>query len=188
LNRPVVEKRTHAVFTGFALFRKEIFDMVGGFNAHLKTGEDTEFGMRVVEKTRYQIRWAALPVLHLRDFGKKDGFGRSLVRLVSVNFHSRGKQYAETYSVLPLILKLRITYYALLLPVVVSSIFVAFYEGMLWMLLVPAVYLLVGLWWAVRVWNFRKGFLLFFTSNLPMGVALAYGTILSLIMKRLGRI
>jgi len=182
LGKPTTNKFTHAVYMGFALIRKDVFEKIGKFNELLDQGEDTEFCIRIVEKTSYKVMWAPKPVIHLRSRENKffkQGFGRWLL----YNFHVRGKQYAESFYKLPLLLKGRIFYYALLPLLLVFMPFVACYVNIFLALLLPIAYLLPALFLAVHGSNIRKGTISFFISNIPTGIALSYGVLLYKIRK-----
>lgn len=171
----VVNKYTHAVFMGFTLIRKKIFDEVGLFNELLDVGEDTEFGLRTVEKTGHKIMWAPWPVLHL-----KSGHGERFryTGWLSYNFYERGRQYAESFQNLPLFLKIRIFYYLLLPAALVLSSYLAFCLSVILMPLALIVYLLPGLFLSIRSLSIRRGTRAFFRVNILVGIALSYGTLM----------
>lgn len=177
LGEPVTNKITHAVYMGFALIRRKVFERVAGFNELLDVGEDTEFGIKVAERTGYEILWAPKPVLHLRPVDRTERFGCGFSGWLSHNFHIRGEYYAKSFHKLPLLLRLRVFYYALLPPIAVSLLLLAFYVGVIWMMLAFIVYLLPGLFLAVSGSNIRRGTISFFMFNIPTGVALSYGVL-----------
>jgi len=183
LGEPMTNKATHAVYMGFTLIRREVFERVEGFNELLDVGEDTEFGVRVAEKTGYKIVWAPRPVLHLKSVSETKGFGRGFVGWLSYNFHVRGGQYAESFHKLPLLLKLRIFYYVALPQVLASFLFLAYYMGKIWILLMFIAYMLPALFSVIRGSNLRRGTISFFTFNVPTGVALSYGALIYVFKK-----
>lgn len=191
LGNPVTNKAAHTVNMGFTLIRREVFERVGGFNELLNIGEDTEICIRVVEKTDYKIVWAPRPVLHLKSVHARaretKRFGQGFIGWLLYNFRVRGEQYAKSFRELPLLLRLRIFYYALLPPVLASTPFLAHHMGVTWMLLLFIMYLLPGLFLNVHGSNIRRGMILFFTFNIPTGVALSYGVLTCLFKKLLRR-
>jgi cellulose synthase/poly-beta-1,6-N-acetylglucosamine synthase-like glycosyltransferase len=187
LGAPITNKATHAVYMGFTLIRKEIFERVGGFNELLNIGEDTEICIRVVEKTDYKIMWAPRPVLHLESVGETERFKQGFLPWLSYNFQSRGEQYAKSLHKLPLLLRFRVFYYALLPPVLISLLFLTYSTGAIWMPLLFIAYLLPGLSLAVHSSNIKRGVILFFKLNIPTGVALSYGVLTYFFKKLLGR-
>jgi len=176
LGKPVTNRFTHAVYMGFTLIRREVFEKVQGFNELLSVGEDTEFCIRVAEKTDYKIMWAPRPVIHLRPQEAKL-FKQSFNKWLSYNFHIRGKEYAESFNKLPLFLRFRIFYYTFLPLILIFSLFIAYYTNLVWALLAFITYLLPGLFLAVRNLGIRKGILSFLILNIPTGVTLSYGVI-----------
>lgn len=185
--KPITNKASHAVYMGFTLIRKEVFERVGGFNELLDYGEDTEFGIRVVERTDYKILRAPEPVLHFKYVDESKEFRHSFIEWLLYNFHVRGKQYVESFHKLPLLLRLRIFYYTLLPLVLASTTFLAHYMGVTWILLLFITYLLPGLFLTVRGSNIKMGVVSFFTFNIPTGVALSYGFLMCLFKKLLRR-
>jgi len=182
---PVTNRATHAVYMGFTLIRSEVFERIGGFNELLDVGEDTEFGIRVAEKTSYKILWAPRPVLHLKHVGETKGCGRGFVRWLSYNFHVRGKKYAESFPELPQLLRLRIFYYALLPPLIVFLSLLAYSIGLMLVVLVFVAYLLPALFLNISGSTIRKGVISFFVFNVPTGVMLSYGFLLHIVKKSL---
>lgn len=185
--KPVTRKNTHAVYLGFAIIKKEVFDAVGAFNEILDIGEDTDFGMRVVEKTDYKIMWSPESVLHIKAGTGSFKFGKRFVDWLSYNFKIRGAQYAHSFGELPIILRLRIFYYALF-PLVMFSIPILMqYFSLPWALLYFGVYLLPGLFLAMRNSTVRRGLFSFFIDNIPTGIALSYGVIVATLKNLWGR-
>lgn len=182
----VKNNTTHALYMGFTAIRKELFDHVPAFNEKLEVGEDTEFGIKVSEKTNYRIKWANEPVLHLKQKDtQQTGWTFSWL---SYNFLKRGKQYAESYDTLPLFLKGRIAYY-LLLPWVLSfpAYLLLFPFLSIYLVSFPLLYLCFGLFHAVKNMNVKRGTTFFFTFYIPTGIALSYGFLLHLFREAFSR-
>jgi len=175
---PATDKGTHAVYMGFTLIRRSVFEKVGKFNEFLDVGEDTEFGIRVVEQTSYKIMWSPSPVLHLRPAPGARGTRPTFLQWLSYNFNLRGEQYARTFPSLPLALRLRVLYYLLLPVVMVASLVLSLYLGVAYPVLALIVYLSPGLVLAARGSNVRRGTMSFLWSNVPTGIALSYGTLI----------
>ena len=178
-SKSIKYKKTHAMGTGFTLVRREVFEKVGVFNELLDIGEDTEFSIRVFEKG-YKILRVLEPVLHLQNI-YEDRFivrpSQGLLRWLKYNFHVRGEKYAKSFCKLPMLLKLRILYYALLPPVLFFTILLALYKGMIWVLLIPITYLSPGLFLTINDSGIKAGIVIFFKFNIPTGIALSYGTL-----------
>jgi len=109
-HKPVTAKETHAVYMGFTLIRREVFEKAGLFNENLSVGEDTEFCIRVRERTGYRILWAPKPVLHLKRVEDVKRPGR-LRWWLWYSFTVRAKEYYTTWKSLPRFLKLRVIYW-----------------------------------------------------------------------------
>lgn len=178
-HKPVIDKETHAVYMGFTLIRREVFDKVGGFNEKLSVGEDTEFGIRVKESTHYKIIWSPKPVLHLKRPGDKWTFYRWL----KYNFHIRAKEYGETFGSLPRFLKIRILYY-ILLPWIVIVAIIGITILNLSVLLVLLAYLFASMYLVIRQKGLKDGITTWVKFNLPTGLALSYG-IFKIVIKNL---
>jgi len=172
--KPTTDKETHAVYMGFTLIRRNIIDLVGGFNESLSVGEDTEFCIRVRERTKYKILWASKPVLHLKrveDLRKK-----TLLAWIKYNYSVRAKQYYKTFKNLPTYLKIRIFYY-LGLPLIVAfciSVSITIDPGFS---LLGFIYLAPSLYLVVKQKGLREGFRIWLKFNVPTGLALSYGVL-----------
>lgn len=106
---------TRAACLGFALIRRSVFSIIGGFNEDLEVGEDTEFFIRMNGKTDYKLMRPQKPCLHLqrpKSFIKD--YNRSFMAWLRYNFSTRGEQYFRQFKNLPILLKLRVLYYFLL--------------------------------------------------------------------------
>ncbi|MCK4444753.1 MAG: glycosyltransferase family 2 protein, partial [Thermoplasmata archaeon] len=169
-------KRTHAVWMGFTLIRRDVFELIGGFNELLDVGEDTEFGIKVAEGTDFRTMWGPQPVLHLRPPAGKRSSDRSFTQWLSYNFRERGDKYAKAFRELPLLLRMRIFYYGPLPVVLALSLVLAYYVGFLAVLIFIA-YLLPGWYLSIRGSDLRRGTLSFFLFNMPTGIALSYGVL-----------
>jgi glycosyltransferase involved in cell wall biosynthesis len=184
----MVCKATHATGMGFTLIRREVFEKIGGFNELLEVGEDTEFSIRVFEKTSYRIIRVSKTVFHLES-EYKDKFivrpHQGFSTWLRYNFNERGKHYAESFSKLPVYLRFRILYYVFLPLILVCLPLLLYYMGLFLTLLILVCYLLPGLSLAIYNWNIRKGILSFFRFNIPTGLALSYGTLTYMLKKLL---
>jgi glycosyltransferase involved in cell wall biosynthesis len=171
---PTVSMKTNAVYMGFTLIRREVFDVAGKFNELLSVGEDTEFCIRVRERTGYLIYWAPKPVLHMKrpvDVARP-GILRSWLKY---NFTVRAEEYYLSWKSLPSFLKFRIAYWifwpwalalltyalALLKDVVVT--------------LLLALYTLASAYPVIRQKGIGMGFKSWMKSNVLTGLALSYG-------------
>jgi glycosyltransferase involved in cell wall biosynthesis len=182
-----ISRYTHAVYLGFTLIRKDIVDAIGHFNEGLDVGEDTEFFIRMREKTRYKVMWAPQPCLHLRSRRRYDVGGPTMARRnllsrrwLTYNFRTRADQYARQFQHLPRFLKLRLAYYALLPPLTLLAAYLAtLYLGFLALLVL---YLSPAAIFECRARGVRRGLFYLFTINIPTGIALAYG-VLSIVLR-----
>lgn len=131
--KPVVNKETNAVYMGFTIIRREVFERIGGFNESLSVGEDTEFCIRVKEKSNYHVVWAPKPVLHLKRLEDVKILG-TLRAWVSFNFKIRAKEYYTSFNKLPRFLKFRIIYWLLWPWVVLTITYLTFSDNFLYSL------------------------------------------------------
>lgn len=183
---PPVATSTHAVYLGFTLIRHRVFDVVGPFNEDMEVGEDTEFFIRLGAKTRYTVRWAPEPCLHLSPDAPSAGTearkDTASLRWLRYNFDTRARQYLAQYRNLPRILKLRIVYYFLLPPVVLLTVILSLhrvvYAGLTVLYIAPSLAL------ECRSRGIRRGLYTYLATNIPTGVALSYGFVQKLIAKR----
>lgn len=183
--KPTVNKETHAVYMGFTLVRREVFEAVGGFNEDLSVGEDTEFGLRVTERTNYKIIWAPKPVLHLKR--PSDIKRRGLLKeWLKYNFYTRAEEYYNSFTRLPRFLKLRIFYY-LGLPWIIGMGLVIFILSKQISALLTILYAMPSLCLVIKQKGLRHGMMVWIKFNLPTGLALSYG-ILVVTIKRFSQI
>jgi len=173
--KPMVNRKANAVYMGFTLIRREIFDVVGGFNENLSVGEDTEFGIRVVERTNYKIVWAPKPVLHLKKMGDMKRRGLFKVWL-AYNFHVRAKEYYDSFRNLPRFLKARVLYY-LVLPWIAIISLIAAVMGLHILIIILLVYLVPSVYLAIEQRGFKDGITIWLKFNVPTGLALSYGVL-----------
>lgn len=174
-----VSMDTHAVFLGFTLIRREIFGEIGGFNERMPVGEDTEFFIRVRERTKLRIKWGPMRVLHLRSEKGTTSGPTKFSKWIRFTYRDRAKGYFKELRNIPLFLRVRVLYY-LSLPIfwlfalvilvlgVINPLFVAI---LLILSVVPA------LAFAVRNSGFRDGLITAITFYIPTGIALSYGVL-----------
>jgi len=172
--KPVVNKETHAVYMGFTLIRREVFKIVGGFNENLGVGEDTEFCIRVTEKTNYKIVWAPEPVLHLkRPYDvRRRGLFRTWLRY---NFHTRAEEYYKSFTSLPRFLIARIFYYLGLPWIIGISLITFILSKQVLILLMALLYMMPSLYLVIKQRGLKDGITIWIKFNLPTGLALSYG-------------
>ncbi|MEM4005189.1 MAG: glycosyltransferase [Desulfurococcaceae archaeon] len=180
--KPVVNKETNAVYMGFTLIRKEVFNAVGFFDENLSMGEDTEFSIRVIEKTGYKIVWAPRPVLHLKS---PSDVKRGILTWMVYNFRVRAEEYYKSFTKLPAFLKIRLAYY-IGLPWVVVLGLATFIFGMQILAIVLLTYLAPSLYPLVKSRGLKDGIIMWLKFNLPTGLSLSYG-FLFIALKRLLR-
>ncbi|MEM2704415.1 MAG: glycosyltransferase [Candidatus Bathyarchaeia archaeon] len=180
--KPVVNKETNAVYMGFTLIRKEVFNAVGFFDENLSVGEDTEFSIRVIEKTGYKIVWAPRPVLHLK---RPSDVKRGILTWMAYNFRVRAEEYYKSFTKLPRFLKIRLAYY-IGLPWVVVLGLATFIFGMQILAIVLLTYLAPSLYPLVKSRGLKDGIIMWLKFNLPTGLSLSYG-FLFIALKRLLR-
>ncbi len=188
LDKPPVSRKTHAVYLGFTLVSSEAAHEVGGFNEAMNVGEDTEYFIRMTEKTRRKIIWAPKPVLHLRKPGAITTSPGGFVKLIKYTYRERAKGYRKQFGVLPRFLKMRVAYY-LSLPLSWMGLVVLLLFGLLnvWIALGLAVCaVLPALSSAVRNLGFRSGVVTAVTFYIPTGIALAYGILVDSVRARSG--
>ncbi|MEM1983584.1 MAG: glycosyltransferase [Sulfolobales archaeon] len=169
--KPIVNKETHAVYMGFTLIRREVFNVAGFFDENLSVGEDTEFGIRVTEKTDYKIVWAPRPVLHLKS---PSDVKRRIRAWMAYNFHVRAEEYYKSFNRLPRILKIRLAYY-IGLPLTIVLSLVLFITSVQVLAITPLIYLAPSLYPLIRTKGLKEGVAMWLTFNLPTGLALSYG-------------
>ena len=177
--KPTVNKMTHAVYMGFTLIRREVFDVVGGFNENLSVGEDTEFCIRVMEKTNYRIMWAPEPVLHLKRPEDRKG----LATWLKYNFSVRAEEYYRSFKNLPRFLKARILYY-MGLPWIMIISFISFLINMPILASILLMYPVPSVWLVVKQRGLKDGITTWLKFNAPTGLALSYGIVRAIIKKR----
>ncbi|MEM1726626.1 MAG: glycosyltransferase [Candidatus Bathyarchaeia archaeon] len=180
--RPIVNRKTHAVYMGFTLIRREVFNAAGFFDENLSVGEDTEFGIRVTEKTDYKIVWAPRPVLHLKS---PSDVKRRKHAWMAYNFRVRAEEYYKSFTRLPKFLKIRLAYY-IGLPWAIVLGLVTFIFGVQILSITPLIYLAPSLYPLVKSRGLKEGIIMWLTFNLPTGLSLSYG-FLFIALKRLLR-
>jgi len=173
--KPTINKEAHALHMGFALIRKEVFEKVGLFNERLSVGEDTEFCIRVKERTNYRIVWAPKPVLHLKktEEVKKPGILR---RWLWFNFTVRAKEYRNSWKTLPKFLKIRILYW-LAWPWVLGLLVYTAATGKI--LLAPFLLIYIGAsaYPIIKHKGLGHGLRLWIKANVLTGLALSHGVL-----------
>jgi glycosyltransferase involved in cell wall biosynthesis len=181
---PTVNKETNAVYMGFTLIRGDIFKVAGKFNELLSVGEDTEFCIRVKERTEYIIYWAPKPVLHMRRPADvaKPGTLRNWLRY---NFTVRAKEYYLSWKSLPRFLKLRIMYWTLWPWVLALATYMSALKNVVAALFL-VLYILASAYPVIRQKSIIMGFKLWMKNNVLTGLALSYG-ILTKIVRNLMR-
>ena len=180
-HRPIVSKETHATYMGFSLIRREVLDAVGGFDENLSVGEDTEFCIRVMEKTRYKIIWSPRPVLHLKK--QEDVIGTFV--WLKYNFNVRAEEYYRSFKNLPRLLKARILYYIGLPWIMIISL-VSFLIDMPILASILLMYPVPSVWLVVKRKGLKDGITTWLKFNVPTGLALSYG-VLRVAIKKLAR-
>jgi len=173
--KPVINKGTHAVYMGFTLIRREIFEKVGLFNENLSVGEDTEFGIRVRERTSYRIIWAPKPVLHLKRLEEVRKPG-ALRTWLWYNFTVRAGEYYNSWKTLPSFLKLRIAYW-LMWPWIVGLLVYVAIMGKTLLALCLLTYVGASAYPVVQQKGVRHGIRLWIGGNVLTGLALSYGVL-----------
>ncbi|MFX0206005.1 MAG: glycosyltransferase [Candidatus Hodarchaeota archaeon] len=177
VKKPPVSRYTNALYLGYTLIRYEIFKKVGGFNEEMLVGEDTEFFIRMIEKTDYKVKWAPEPVLHLRSPGARTTSPGGFLKLLRFSFKDRASGYFKEFKNLPLFLRFRIIYY-LFLPISWMIVFFMYLFGFLSFWLTISwffISLIPPLASAIRYSGIRCGIVTALTTNIPTGLALSYG-------------
>ena len=183
-----VSMDTHAVFLGFTLIRSNIFKDIGGFNERMSVGEDTEFFIRVRERTKLSVRWGPRTVLHLRSEKGTTSGPTKFSKWIRYTYRDRAKGYFKELRNIPLFLRLRVVYY-LSLPLFWLFVLIIAAFGMMDALV--AVLLLIlsivpALAFAVRNSGLRDGLITAITFYIPTGIALSYGVLREAIHSSLG--
>jgi len=173
--KPITNKKTNAVYMGFTLIRREVFEAVGMFNENLSVGEDTEFSLRVVEQTSYKIVWAPKPVLHLKksEEVKKKGLVRTWLMY---NFYIRSEEYYKSFRNLPRFLKARVLYYLGLPWVAIISLVTVIMGLQVWIIML-LMYLIPSIYLVIRQKGLKDGMTEWLKFNVPTGLALSYGVL-----------
>lgn len=173
--KPVTNKETHAVYMGFTLLRRDIFEKTGMFNENLSVGEDTEFCIRMKEKTNYHILWTSKPALHLKRLGdvKRKGLVKAWLKY---NFNIRAEEYYRSFKSLPRFLKIRILYY-IGLPWVIVITLIAFVIKVQILAIVLPIYLVPSVYLVIRQGGLKDGITTWIKFNIPTGLALSYGVL-----------
>jgi glycosyltransferase involved in cell wall biosynthesis len=177
--------------TGFTLVRIDIAKQVGGFNEKLSVGEDTDFSLKVAEKTKRPILRVNIEVLHLKH---RDTLipraGQNMKFWLKYNFTQRSYEYFSSFRSLPRRLKLRIIYW-LSLPLIATSTFITLtsqtaYLFKIFMLVLFASYVSLSVYPCIREQKFIGGMKTWITFNLPTGISLSYGVVFK-VLKRLAK-
>lgn len=169
--KPTISKETHAVYMGFTLIRRDVFEKVGGFNENLSVGEDTEFCIRVKEKTGYRILWAPKPVLHLK---KSKNIEKPSLLWIKYNFQMRAKEYYASWKSLPKFLKFRIFYWLLWPWSIIALIYLLFEDRILFVIPILA-YISSSIYLTIKQKGLTQGIIHWIKGNMPTGLALSYG-------------
>jgi len=187
--KPVTGKETHAVYMGFTLIRREVFEKAGLFNENLSVGEDTEFCIRVRERTGYRILWTPKPVLHLKrveDIRRPGKFRRWLW----YNFAVRAEEYYRSWHALPRFLKLRVIYWATwpyaLVLLVMTMLSAVNNKTMLIPATLLLLYIVGSLYFNIRGRGF-EGLREWLLSSVPTGISLSYGILRKAIKENIKR-
>jgi glycosyltransferase involved in cell wall biosynthesis len=176
---PMMSKETYAVYMGFTLIQKDVFKIAGKFNELLTVGEDTEFCIRVKERSKYTIYWAPKPVLHLKRLidVTKPGILRDWLRY---NLTVRAKEYYSSWKSLPRFLKLRIVYW-ILWPWTLMLLAYTLMLGNIIIILFLLLYILASAYLVIRQRGVTRGIELWIKSNVLTGLALSYGILIEVV-------
>ena len=181
----IINKEASYAFMGFTLVRIKIFDKIGFFNETLNRGEDEELVLRLQQGATYKTLWVPRPVLHIKG-------SASLKILLKWSLHNafwkRGAECAESFSSLPLFLKFRLFYFGLFPIIFILAPFIGFYFNSILASSIVLLYLLSGMFIAISKSNFRRGTILFLTFDVPVGIAVSYGTIMNSAKTFFGRL
>lgn len=173
---PTLNKRTNVVYMGFTLIRKDVFETIGKFNETLTQGEDTEFCLRVRERTHYIIYWSPKPVLHLKRGGIDINKPGTFKAWLKFNFTKRAEEYLSTWDNLPKFLKIRIIYWILWPWVLGSMVYVFTLKNIgIIIVLFSILYIFASAFSIVVQKGFIYGFKQWIRGNVPTGLALSYG-------------
>jgi glycosyltransferase involved in cell wall biosynthesis len=176
--------------TGFTLVRLDVAIRVGRFNEKLSVGEDTEFSIKIAEKTKYPILRASIEVLHLKHRDTLIPRASQNMRLwLKYNFYLRSEEYLASFSSLPHRLKLRIVYWFLLplITLFTSMTLIMLRANHLSKMLIIALFILyisLSIYPLVREQGIIGGLRTWISFNLPTGISLSYGVVFK-IFKRL---
>jgi GT2 family glycosyltransferase len=164
---------------GFTLIRRDVFKTVGRFNELLSVGEDTEFCIRVRERTGYAIYWAPRPVFHLKTVDDIAKYG-TLKSWLKFNFTIRAKEYYLSWSSLPKFLKFRVIYW-ILWPWALILLAYTLLSGKIFIIPFLLLYIFASAWLVVEQKGIIEGFKLWFKGNMPTGLALSYGILVEFV-------
>jgi glycosyltransferase involved in cell wall biosynthesis len=176
---PTMNRKTIAVYMGFTLIRRDVFKTVGRFNELLSQGEDTEFCIRVRERTSYAIYWAPRPVFHLKTVDDIAKYG-TLKSWLKFNFTIRAKEYYLSWSSLPKFLKFRVIYW-ILWPWALILLAYTLLSGKIFIIPFLLLYIFASAWLVVEQKGIIEGFKLWFKGNMPTGLALSYGILVEFV-------
>ena len=171
--RPTINKETHAVYMGFTLIRREVFEKVGGFNEKLSVGEDTEFCIRVKEKTHYKILWSSKPVLHLK---RPQIDKTSLSGWIRYNFYVRSKEYYYSWQSLPNYLRFRVIYW-ILWPLALGFLIYALTLNQLLLVLITSLFIISSATPVIKQKGLIYGIESWIKGNVITGITLSYGVL-----------
>jgi glycosyltransferase involved in cell wall biosynthesis len=177
---PTINRKTNAVYMGFTLIRREVFNVAGKFNELLSVGEDTEFCIRVRERSRYLIYWTPKPVLHMKRLADviRPGILRNWLKY---NFTVRAEEYYLSWKSLPSFLKFRIAYW-IFWPwaLALSTYALALLKNVI-VTLPLALYILASAYPVIRQKGLGMGFKAWMKGNVLTGLALSYGIFIKMV-------
>jgi hypothetical protein len=163
---------------GFTLIRKDVFKIIGKFNETLTEGEDTDFCLRVRERSHYIIYWAPKPVLHLKRKGIDINKPGTFKAWLKFNFTKRAEEYLSTWNNLPKFLRIRIIYW-ILWPWILGLMVYAFILKSIGIIIVlfSILYIFASAFLIVIQKGFIHGLEQWIRGNVPTGLALSYGVL-----------
>ena len=173
IGQPLIDKDATYAFMGFTLIRMQVFNRISPFNESFAIGEDSELVMRLIKETEFKTIWAPRPVLHLKE---PISFRKAFKWALCSGFHERGTEMAINYSSLPLFSKARLLYYGIMPVILALALFSSYITQDILGVLVVIIYILFGIFIAIRNSNVRKGTSIFIIY-LPVNIAISYGAL-----------